>query len=87
MSHYYNPDLKSYNEKDIILKNCDPIRADRIVFNTDKEICVIDYKTGKLKKEDYDQINNYELVLSNMGYTVKEKIIINTVNKLEVINF
>ena len=87
LSHYYNPDLKSYNEKDIILKNCDPIRADRIVFNTDKEICVIDYKTGKLKKEDYDQINNYELVLSNMGYTVKEKIIINTVNKLEVINF
>jgi ATP-dependent exoDNAse (exonuclease V) beta subunit len=87
LSHYYNPDLKSYNEKDIILKNSDPIRADRIVFNSDKEICVIDYKTGKLKKEDYDQINSYELVLSNMGYTVKDKIIINTANKLEVIKF
>ena len=87
LSHYYNPDLKSYNEKDIILKNSDPIRADRIVFNSDKEICVIDYKTGKLKKEDYDQINSYELVLSNMGYTVKDKIIINTANRLEVIKF
>ena len=87
LSQYYSPDLKSYNEKDIILKNSDPIRADRIVFNSDKEICVIDYKTGKLKKEDYDQLNSYELVLSNMGYTVKDKIIINTANKLEVIKF
>ena len=87
LSHYYNPNLKSYNEKDIILKNSDPIRADRIVFKTDKELCVIDYKTGKLKKEDYDQLNSYESVLSSMGYTVKDKIIINTANKLEVIKF
>ena len=84
---YYNPNLKSFNEKDIILKNNDPIRADRIVFNSDTEVSIIDYKTGKLKKEDYAQINNYEYVLSEMGYTVKNKIIVNTVDDLEVIVF
>ena len=85
LRNLYNPDLKSYNEKDIILKNSNPIRADRIVFTSEKEICIIDYKTGKLKKEDYDQLSNYEVVLSSMGYKVKDKIIINTANKLEVI--
>ena len=85
LRNLYNPDLKSYNEKDIILKNSEPIRADRIVFTSDKEICIIDYKTGKLKKEDYDQLRNYELVLESMGYKVRDKIIINTANKLEVI--
>tara|TARA_B100001142_G_scaffold32399_1_gene28742 strand:- start:595 stop:1257 length:663 start_codon:yes stop_codon:yes gene_type:complete len=87
LSDYYNPHLKSYNEKDIILKNSDPIRADRIVFTSKNEICIIDYKTGKLKKEDYDQLSNYEVVLSSMGYKVRDKIIINTANKLEVIKF
>ena len=87
LRNLYNPDLKSYNEKDIILKNSDPIRADRIVFTSKKDICIIDYKTGKLKKEDYDQLSNYEVVLSSMGYKVRDKIIINTANKLEVIKF
>jgi ATP-dependent exoDNAse (exonuclease V) beta subunit len=84
---YYSKDLKSFNERDIIVKNNEPIRADRIVFTTNKEICIIDYKTGKLKKADYDQLNSYEKVLSSMGYKVKDKIIINTENKLEVIKF
>ena len=84
---YYSKDLKSFNERDIIVKNNEPIRADRIVFTKEKEICIIDYKTGKLKKADYDQLNSYETILSSMGYTVKDKIIINTANKLEVIKF
>ena len=87
LSRYYDPDLKSYNEKDIILKNCNPIRADRIVFNSFNEISIIDYKTGKLKKQDYDQMNYYESVLSDMGYKVKNKIIVNTVDDLRVIQF
>jgi len=85
LSLYYNPDLKSYNEKDIIIKNSDPIRADRIVFNSAEEVSIIDYKTGKLKNGDYTQINHYEKVLSEMGYVVKNKIIVNTENDLEVI--
>ena len=84
---YYSPDLKSYNERDIIVKNDEPIRADRIVFTTAKEVCIIDYKTGKVKKEDYNQLNNYEMVLTAMGFKVKEKIIINTAYELEVIRF
>jgi len=84
---YYKPDLKSYNEKDIILKNSDPIRADRIVFNSESEVSIIDYKTGIVKKGDYTQINHYEKVLSEMGYKVKDKIIVSTVNGLKVIKF
>ena len=87
LSLYYNPDLKSYNEKDIIIKNSDPIRADRIVFNSAEEVSIIDYKTGIVKKGDYTQINHYEKVLSEMGYKVKDKIIVSTVEGLKVIKF
>ena len=85
LNNYYSPDLKSYNEKDIILKNSDPIRADRIVFNSPNEVTIIDYKTGKIKKGDYTQINNYGKVITEMGYKVKNKIIVNTLKDLEII--
>ena len=87
LSCYYNPDLISFNEKDIILKNNEPIRPDRIVFSSEKEISIIDYKTGKVKKGDYTQINYYEKVLVEMGYIVQNKIIVNTLNNVEVIIF
>ena len=87
LNRYYNPDLKSYNEKDIILKDSDPIRADRIVFNSESEVSIIDYKTGIVKKGDYTQINHYEKVLSEMGHKVKDKIIVSTVEGLKVIKF
>jgi hypothetical protein len=87
LSDYYKPDLKSYNEKDIILKNSDPIRADRIVFDSASQVTIIDYKTGNVKKDDYSQINNYEKVITEMGYKVKNKIIVNTLKDIEIIMF
>ena len=87
LKQYYSAGLKSYNEREIIIKNSEPIRADRIVFTTPKEVCIIDYKTGELKKEDYEQLNSYQDILVNMGYEVKNKILINTVNKVKVVSF
>ena len=87
LKQYYSVGLKSYNEREIIIKNSDPIRADRIVFSTAKEVSIIDYKTGKLKKEDYEQLNIYQDILVDMGYKVKNKILINTVDKVNVVSF
>jgi ATP-dependent exoDNAse (exonuclease V) beta subunit len=87
LKQYYSSELLSFNEKEILIRNGNSIRVDRIVFTSDSDVCIIDYKTGRIKKEDYNQLNNYEKILSEMGYRVKNKIIINTVNELEVIAF
>ena len=87
LKQYYSSDLLSFNEKEILIRNGNSIRVDRIVFTSASDVCIIDYKTGRVKKEDYNQLNNYEKILSEMGYQVKNKIIINTVNELEVIAF
>ncbi len=87
LKQYYSSELLSFNEKEILIRNGNSIRVDRIVFTSDSDVCIIDYKTGRVKKEDYNQLNNYEKILSEMGYRVKNKIIINTVNELEVIAF
>ena len=50
-------------------------RPDRLVFET-QSVSIIDYKTGKEKQEDYNQINHYGALLSEMGYQVKNKILV-----------
>ena len=84
---FYVPSLISFNEKEILIKNQGLIRIDRLVFLSESDVCIIDYKTGIVKREDFDQINNYQKILVSMGYFVKKKIIVSTLNKLEVIDF
>ncbi|MFZ6000105.1 MAG: PD-(D/E)XK nuclease family protein, partial [Bacteroidota bacterium] len=42
-------------------------RVDRIMFGRNRTV-LVDYKTGKKKPEDKEQVERYALVLAQMGY-------------------
>ena len=63
-------------EKEILVDNGKPIRPDRIVFNENKQIVIIDYKTGERSNKDENQIKKYHQILSKMGYKVNKTVLI-----------
>jgi ATP-dependent exoDNAse (exonuclease V) beta subunit len=63
-------------EKEIFVDNGKPIRPDRIVFNENKQIVIIDYKTGERSNKDENQIKKYRQILSKMGYKVNKTVLI-----------
>ena len=63
-------------EKEILVDNGKPIRPDRIVFNENKQIVIIDYKTGERSNKDENQIKKYRQILSKMGYKVNKTVLI-----------
>ena len=63
-------------EKEIFVDNGKPIRPDRIVFNENKQIVIIDYKTGDRSYKDENQIKKYRQILSKMGYKVNKTVLI-----------
>ena len=72
---YFKADLDIKNEQEILLQNGKTYIPDRLIFNDDNVI-VLDYKTGKKRKKDEDQIATYAQTLRLMGYkVVKTKII------------
>ena len=79
-----HPNLKKYFlsnnsvvcEKEIFVDNGKPIRPDRIVFNENKQIVIIDYKTGERSNKDENQIKKYRQILSKMGYKVNKTLLI-----------
>ncbi|OIQ27732.1 MAG: hypothetical protein BM564_11685 [Bacteroidetes bacterium MedPE-SWsnd-G2] len=72
----YQIGLNSYNERDIITAEGQRLRPDRIVFLTDNEVSIIDYKTGKHNPIYEQQLQSYQDVLQKMGYVVKAKILV-----------
>ncbi len=61
------PDVKVYNEYNIIDTDGKEYRPDRIVF-LDRKTVVIDYKTGTEREEYRTQVENYCRLLRDMGY-------------------
>ena len=68
--------LRIKNEAEIISSTGVKFRLDRVVLREDKTATIIDYKTGEEKKEHRHQILEYADLLSQMGYTVTEKLLV-----------
>ncbi|MBL4663513.1 MAG: UvrD-helicase domain-containing protein [Flavobacteriaceae bacterium] len=75
LNHLFQPSEKIYNERDIITPEC-ILRPDRINLHQNNTVTIVDYKTG-VEKEVYQfQINSYAMALQDMGFTVKEKLLV-----------
>ncbi len=61
------PGVKVFNEYNIIDKDGNEYRPDRIVFLDGKTV-VVDYKTGEERDEHRSQVENYCQLLRDMGY-------------------
>jgi ATP-dependent exoDNAse (exonuclease V) beta subunit len=65
------------NEYSILTYHGDSYQPDRVIVSDEKTI-VVDYKTGEKKDEHIQQIENYKLLLSEMGYTNIESYLLYT---------
>ena len=79
---FFNDKLISFNEREILCKNCNNIIPDRITFLDKNSVVLIDYKTGKERASHVKQMLNYESILNNMGLKVVDKILIYISNKI-----
>ncbi len=75
LAPYFSKGSTIKNEKDIITKNGQLLRPDRLVIK-EKQVTILDYKTGKKNVSYHQQLASYAQVLEQMGYVVENKIII-----------
>ena len=84
LNKYYNEELISFNEREIISKSGAILVPDRLVFLNNSEVTVIDYKTGSESLSHINQLNKYEDVLKKMNMKVVEKILIYIGKKIKI---
>ena len=84
LKKYYNNNLVSYNEREIISKNGYVVIPDRLVFLTDLDLVIIDYKTGAEDISHVNQLEKYQAMLEEMDFNVNNKIIIYIAEKIKI---
>ena len=75
LSEYYSPEATVVKERNILNPNGDVLRPDRLNIK-DNFVTIIDYKTGAFQKSHQLQMEQYENILTEMGYTTLKKILI-----------
>ncbi len=75
LKDYFSPGVKVLREKDIVSPSGKILRPDRLNFNGN-QVAILDYKTGKLRPEHRDQMEDYGFILKEMGFEVEKKILI-----------
>ena len=75
-----------YNEHDILVPDGTTLRPDRVV-QLDEVTALIDYKTGKPKAKDKQQLEAYESVIKQMGFETVQKYLVYIQNEVSVVHF
>lgn len=83
---YFSDQHKILNEKTIIQKEGGLVKPDRMVLNHQNEIYLLDYKTGAHLPKYKAQLENYQMAIEKMGYTVTKKALVYIGERLEIVN-
>ena len=86
LSTYFAEGNEILNEQTIIQKEGKTIKPDRMVFTKNKEICLLDYKTGTHNSKYQLQLENYQNAIELMGYKVVKKSLIYVGEIIDVVN-
>lgn len=86
LSTLFSGHQKVENERDIVTKNGELLRPDRINFNDDGSVTIVDYKTGTPKSEHREQLMGYAAAIREMGYPIKELLILYVSGETVLIN-
>ncbi|WP_298781304.1 exodeoxyribonuclease V subunit beta [uncultured Polaribacter sp.] len=85
LKKYFTENVIIYNEREIVDVDNQVIIPDRLVFNENNDVTIIDYKTGKSSSDHHQQLLNYERVLKSMNFNVNKKLLIYLNNQIDII--
>ncbi len=74
------------NEQTIIQKQGKTIKPDRMILTKNKEVLLLDYKTGIHNVKYQQQLENYQTAIEIMGFKVTKKALIYIGKEIDVVN-
>ena len=83
---YFSDENKVMNEQTIIQKQGTTIKPDRMVLTKNKDVYLLDYKTGVHQPKYKLQLENYQNAIEKMGYKVVKKALIYIGEEIEVLH-
>lgn len=85
LEEFFKKENIIYNERPIIRQDSSSLIPDKVVFNSKKEVFLLDYKTGQKLDKHRNQINAYQEAINEMGFLVVKKVLLYSSETIEII--
>ena len=76
LTAFFDPANTPYKERALFTTSGELLRPDRFVFTPDKNVLLLDYKTGKHYESHASQLEEYAKCLKQQGLNVKQKALV-----------
>ncbi len=76
LTAFFDPANIPYKERALFTSSGELLRPDRFVITTEKNVLLLDYKTGKHHESHASQLEEYAKCLSQQGLNVKQKLLV-----------
>jgi ATP-dependent exoDNAse (exonuclease V) beta subunit len=86
LESYFSSGNEILNEQAIIQKEGKTIKPDRMVLTKNKEVYLLDYKTGTHNQKYKLQLENYQNAIEKMGLKVTKKALVYIGEEINVVN-
>ena len=86
LENYFAEGNEILNEQTIIQKEGKTIKPDRMVLAKNKEVFLLDYKTGTHNPKYQLQLENYQNAIEKMGFKVTKKSLVYIGEEIKVVN-
>jgi ATP-dependent exoDNAse (exonuclease V) beta subunit len=86
LSNYFSEGNEVLNEQTIIQKQGKTIKPDRMVLAKNKEVFLLDYKTGSHNGKYQLQLETYQKAIELMGFKVMQKSLVYIGTTINVVN-
>ncbi len=83
---YFSSGNEILNEQAIVQKEGKTIKPDRMVLTKNKEVYLLDYKTGTHNQKYQLQLENYQNAIEKMGLKVTKKALVYIGKEINVVN-
>jgi ATP-dependent exoDNAse (exonuclease V) beta subunit len=86
LEHYFSEENQVLNEQAIVQKDRGTIKPDRMVITQNKQVLLLDYKTGQHQSKHQHQLENYGQAIESMGFNVAKKALVYIGEAVKIIN-
>ena len=76
LKSFFNPNYTQFNERNLLQPKGSPLRPDCFVVLPNKEVAILDYKTGIPMPEHKNQLLEYASFFEKLGYKITQKTIV-----------
>lgn len=82
---YFDAESTIFTEKELITVDKQILIPDRLIFDKNNKVSILDYKTGNPEKKHHLQINNYAIAIEKMKLKVSDKILVYIDQEIKIV--